>query len=250
MTPNMQKIHEVMEDMPRIHGQGTYGVTVPVLEHFDRILTPASLSAETGSGLTTIMCAIIGCQHTAIAPAPEEFQRMREYCAKHDISLKNVTFIAESSVDALPRLAENTFDFCFIDGCHGYPVAHIDFYYMSRMLKIGGVLGVDDTQIWPLEEMLLFLKMEEAWQFDMIADGTAFFTKNLADHEAREWDIQPYNAQKTAAIARRQSLQNSNKLLKQRWSKFFTLLRAGKYDVIVNKIQGKSKQPERQATQK
>lgn len=52
----------------------------------------------------------------------------------------------ERSEFELPRLLESgrQFDFCFIDGLHTFDQTLLDFYYLNRMLKVGGILAIDD----------------------------------------------------------------------------------------------------------
>lgn len=54
--------------------------------------------------------------------------------------------IEERSEFALPKLLESgrQFDFCFIDGLHTFDQTLLDFYYLNRMLKVGGILAIDD----------------------------------------------------------------------------------------------------------
>jgi|AntAceMinimDraft_17_1070374.scaffolds.fasta_scaffold21985_2 predicted O-methyltransferase YrrM len=49
---------------------------------------------------------------------------------------------------ALPQLQQDnvTFDFAFIDGYHLFDYALTDFFYIDKMLKIGGVVAFDDTK--------------------------------------------------------------------------------------------------------
>jgi hypothetical protein len=237
LTPNMQKIAEVIADMPGIHGSGTYRVTDKDLAAIDRHSNADSVTCETGSGLSTILFAIIGSRHTAIAPDPEEWERIQEACRRHGISPKNITFLPESSVEALPRMPENGFDLCFIDGCHGFPVAQLDFFYMSRMLKVGGVLGIDDIQIWACQIIEEFLRHEEGWVYLDTGHMAAFFEKKLPNQEAREWNHQPFNIQETRRIEQKYALSNTVETFQTRFNKLMTLIKRGDYATIRAKLQ-------------
>lgn len=61
-----------------------------------------------------------------------------------------VAFHGEPSFRVLPRLeAEGTrLDFAFIDGWHTFDYTLLDFFYVDRMLRSGGLVVVDDAQ-WP-----------------------------------------------------------------------------------------------------
>lgn len=55
--------------------------------------------------------------------------------------------IEKPSEIALPELlaAGEQFDFCFIDGLHTFDQTLLDFYYLNRMLKVGGIMAIDDV---------------------------------------------------------------------------------------------------------
>jgi predicted O-methyltransferase YrrM len=61
-----------------------------------------------------------------------------------------VRFLEERSEYALPRLAEQglVVDAAFIDGWHSFDQVAVDFYYVHRMLRVGGVAMLDDAD-WP-----------------------------------------------------------------------------------------------------
>ena len=61
---------------------------------------------------------------------------------------ENFTLMEELSEIALPSLLkehEGTYDFIFIDGWHTFDHLMIDCFYASRLLKVGGLMAVDDT---------------------------------------------------------------------------------------------------------
>src|SRR3546814_16762242 len=55
----------------------------------------------------------------------------------------------ESSEYCLPRLAQSgvILDMAFIDGWHTFDHTLIDFFYINRMLRVGGGVIFDDAQI-------------------------------------------------------------------------------------------------------
>lgn len=61
-----------------------------------------------------------------------------------------VKFFAEGSETALPRImADGTrLQAAFIDGWHTFDHALIDFFYINRMLDVGGIVIFDDAN-WP-----------------------------------------------------------------------------------------------------
>ena len=61
-----------------------------------------------------------------------------------------IEFHGEPSFRALPELERSgqRIDFAFIDGWHTFDYAMLDFFYVDRLLKVGGLLVLDDT-IYP-----------------------------------------------------------------------------------------------------
>jgi predicted O-methyltransferase YrrM len=56
------------------------------------------------------------------------------------------TVLEEPDYLALPRLLEERreFDFAYIDGWHNFEYVLLDFFYIDRMLPIGGIVGFND----------------------------------------------------------------------------------------------------------
>lgn len=67
--------------------------------------------------------------------------------------------IEEPSEFALPRLAEGgeKFDFCFIDGWHTFDHTLIDFFYIDRMLDVGGIVAIDDITFPGIKKLMRYL---------------------------------------------------------------------------------------------
>jgi predicted O-methyltransferase YrrM len=106
-------------------------------------------------GLALGMSALFLCQavlprggrHVAIDPFQQEswngagFRTLRE-AGVQDL----VEVIEEESQLALPRLVAegHQFDFAFVDGDHRFEGVFLDLYYMTRLVKPGGLVVVDD----------------------------------------------------------------------------------------------------------
>jgi predicted O-methyltransferase YrrM len=58
-----------------------------------------------------------------------------------------VEYHNEPSYRALPALeaAGQRIDFAFIDGWHTFDYVMVDFFYVDRMLRVGGIMVLDDT---------------------------------------------------------------------------------------------------------
>jgi len=62
---------------------------------------------------------------------------------------------------ALPQLLQNhegTFDFIFIDGWHTFDHTLLDCFFASRLLRVGGILAIDDVDFPAVKGVVSFLK--------------------------------------------------------------------------------------------
>jgi predicted O-methyltransferase YrrM len=63
------------------------------------------------------------------------------------------TFIEDRSEFALPEILkkeEGTFDMIFVDGFHTFDQTLLDCHYATRLLRVGGVLAIDDVALLPV----------------------------------------------------------------------------------------------------
>jgi predicted O-methyltransferase YrrM len=79
-----------------------------------------------------------------------------------------VEFHEQESQIVLPRLLEQqrTFDLAFIDGNHRFEAVFLDLVYASRLVKEGGVVFLDDTQLPSIRRAIEFCVDNLAWQID------------------------------------------------------------------------------------
>lgn len=72
---------------------------------------------------------------------------------------KMVQIIEQGSEIALPRLlADGTrIEFAIIDGWHTFDHALIDFFYINRMLSVGGVVLLDDVNYESIHKLVRYL---------------------------------------------------------------------------------------------
>lgn len=123
-----------------------------------RELKPAStIEVGMGWGLSTLhileaMVANGGVHQPHIIMDP--FQRQ----AYHNVALmvlreagvdQFIDYHAEPSEIFLPKLVEQgrQFDFAFIDGDHRFDGAFVDVVFVNKLLKPGGLMAVDDTEL-------------------------------------------------------------------------------------------------------
>ena len=77
------------------------------------------------------------------------------------------TFYEATSQAVLPRLADagTRIQFGFIDGWHTFDHTLVDFFYLDRMLDIGGVLVFDDVGYPSLQRLAHFIITNRAYSF-------------------------------------------------------------------------------------
>jgi predicted O-methyltransferase YrrM len=101
------------------------------------------------------------CEALAALPHPSTHIVMDplQQCRWRNIGLRNVEaanysrllrFFEEPSEYCLPRLLQNgtQVQLAFIDGVHTFDQSALEFYYIDRMLPVGGVIVFDDV-LWP-----------------------------------------------------------------------------------------------------
>jgi predicted O-methyltransferase YrrM len=72
------------------------------------------------------------------------------------------------SHEALPKLeaAGTTLDFAFIDGWHTFDYALVDFFYIDRMMRVGGVIALDDCQYPSVRKLCRYIATNLAYSVD------------------------------------------------------------------------------------
>jgi predicted O-methyltransferase YrrM len=70
-----------------------------------------------------------------------------------------VEFYGEPLYRRLPKLEETgrKIDFAIIDGMHTFDYAFIDFFYVDKMLNVGGIIVFDDTQLPAIRKLVRYI---------------------------------------------------------------------------------------------
>ena len=147
---------------------------------------------ETGSGSSTVVFAMKGTDHTIVTPIADEQTGIMSFCEEKDIPTDRLTFHIERSQNVLPKLDLTPLDLMLIDGGHAFPLPFLDFQYGSQWLGIGGLLLVDDTQLWTEKVLKDFLSEQPEWERLEEIGKTAVFRKIKEEPEFCEWTQQPY----------------------------------------------------------
>lgn len=150
-------------DTPTGKAPGVWSTDESCYRFIARIAQPGMRTLETGSGISTALFAAIGTDHRCITPAEVEADHLRDYFTAQGISGARIRFELASSHVALPAL-EDTLDFVFIDGAHGFPAPIIDWFYAGSLLRRDGILVIDDVSLPGVQVLLGFLARDPRWE--------------------------------------------------------------------------------------
>ena len=196
-------LDRLLTDPPALHllPDGTpapYEASERVLRVIEENVREGSATLETGAGLSTILFAINGADHTCVVPFGTQIARIKAWCEAAGISLERVTFHQGRSEDVLPSLETKPLDLVLIDGGHAFPIPFIDWHYGGRRLRPGGLLIVDDTQLWTGRVLQGFLAAESDWELtENHPLRSAIFRRTGDAEEIPEWTDQPYVARRS-----------------------------------------------------
>jgi predicted O-methyltransferase YrrM len=112
----------------------------------------SSIEVGCGFGLSSAqICTALrdrpGARHLMLDPFQASTFKGAGIQLLRDAGIDFFELIEKPSEFALPGLlaARERFDFCFIDGFHTFDQTLVDFYYMNRLLKVGGIMAIDDV---------------------------------------------------------------------------------------------------------
>ena len=185
-------VQRLLTDKPSFHDAGRpAGMLFPrPCEAIRRSAKHGDATIEIGVGVSTVVFAASGATHIAISPDPAEHQRVRDYCQRIGVDDSRISFVVGLSDDVLPALfgRDRTLDVAFIDGAHSFPFPVMDWYYITRSLKIGGKLLMDDIPIPAAAQLFRHMRLEPNWRLDGIFDDRAAAFTLLAPPESGRLD--------------------------------------------------------------
>jgi predicted O-methyltransferase YrrM len=198
---------ELISKDPKFYQNGTgklqsYRASNDVLYFLEEHAKKDLHTLETGAGVSTVLFALKSTHHICIVPDEAQCNNIRQFCREHDISTKKINFIIETSDSTLPRLETDGLDLVFIDGCHGFPIPFIDFHYTASKLNIGGILIIDDIQIWTGHILKNYLLSDPDWETIRIFKYAAIFRK-MNKYVTKEWCNQLYVVRNSFEVSER-----------------------------------------------
>ena len=191
-------VTRILTDKPSFHMSGIarWDALPQTLEAIVRSARPGDSTLEVGVGVSTVVFAASGANHTAISSDVTEHERVREYCHRIGIDDSRLNFVEGMSDDVLPSLLtrERTLDMALIDGAHSFPLPVVDWHYVTRALKVGGKLLIDDIPVPAVMQVFRHMKLEPNWRLDgTFDDRAAAFTLIALPDPQDDWIRQPFN---------------------------------------------------------
>lgn len=202
--PNADElISNLLENRPLLHEDAAgrpayYGIDPRLVLILRAAITPGCRTIETGSGISTIIFLILGAKHTAVSPDANEPKRIGTYCQTHGIPIENYSPITGRSENVLPGLTLDVpVDVALVDGHHSFPVPCIDWFYLTRALRQGGTMIIDDVQLWSGKIIADFLDADDAWERVVRNERFAGYRLLIPSERVllRRWRQQPYLVQ-------------------------------------------------------
>ncbi|NMJ41019.1 class I SAM-dependent methyltransferase [Roseomonas sp. JC162] len=152
-------------------------------------------SAETGCGLSTVVLSTIAERHTCFTIA--EGDSLEKVRAVPHLQAERVDFVIGPSQRTLPSFDfPRPLDLVLIDGPHGFPFAHLEYYFFYPRVRSGGILVVDDIHIPTIRQLYDVLRDDRMWEHVEDVLTTAFFRRTEApvfDPFGDGWERQQFN---------------------------------------------------------
>jgi len=197
----MDIVDRLLRDRPIFHARGTerWDASASTLRAIQQAVREGDHSLEIGCGASTVVFAAQSARHTVISLDGEEHDRVRGYLKQIGIDDNQLVFIVGWSDQFLPRLSPEaaSLDVAFIDGAHGSPYPAVDWHYVSRALKVGGKLLLDDIPIPAVSCVFRFMQADPHWRLDAILENrTAVFSlinePMIEQGDLTDWTKQPF----------------------------------------------------------
>jgi predicted O-methyltransferase YrrM len=177
----------------RAIARASYASSDDVLEFLAATIRPDWVTLETGGGRSTCVFSAAAKQHLCINPDRTANELVREFLTRHGVPAAGLEFLSEPSDVALPLLPKDlSVDLALIDGNHSFPLPIIDWHYIDRHLKPGGLLVVDDTHIRSVRLLIDFLATERSYAPDRTIGATSVWRKG-SETRVWGWAAQPMN---------------------------------------------------------
>ena len=169
-----------------------HGIDIDLAEFLFRRVSGGWHTLETGSGLSTLIFLERGAWHVAITPNAEESVQIKRWAVEHQVDASRLTFVPLASENHLPNAHYENLDCVLIDGKHAFPWPILDWFFTARMLRRGGLMILDDIDLWPVRLLADFLASEKPrWECVQKFDRSICFEKRTESVDDVAWHMQP-----------------------------------------------------------
>lgn len=148
VSDNDGKMYPLRSNIDRNEGEFLYKI---IREHQCR----KTLEVGCAMGISSLfICSALerleGASHTIVDPNQTTYWNSLGITQLDRAEVNYYRLVEEPSEYALPRWAKQgeKYDFCFIDGWHTFDHTLLDFFYVDRLLDVGGIVAIDDVG-WP-----------------------------------------------------------------------------------------------------
>lgn len=192
-------LEQILALPPNWHGAGS--MTSGVLKAIARYAGGMDLqcTAETGSGKSSLLFSHLSKRHLVFA-MDDGNGSVRRVQESPILRPGVVEFIEGPTQKTVPaHVFAELLQIGMLDGPHGYPFPHLEYYHFYPHLATGGLLIVDDIDIPSIHDMYKFLKKDNMFNLIEVVHTTAFFRRTDApvfDPLADGWWLQGYNRRK------------------------------------------------------
>jgi len=128
--------------------------------------------------------------HIAIDPAQDtHFKGIGKLNMERAGLEERVRVLVRRADAALPMLRDEgvRLDFGLIDGRHLFDFALLDFFYIDRMLDVGGIVAFHDTWKPGVAEVVAFVSANRAYEPLAQVDHGLTVLRKLADDDRKGW---------------------------------------------------------------
>lgn len=194
-------IDKLERDNPLFHNDGKGGLiswnsNMNLLRVTEGYLREGMRTIEIGSGYSTVTFTYMRCFHTCIVSSQDEVNRIRNYCIGANIPMDRIEFIIGQSHEVLPVNSKKNCDLIFIDGAHRFPFPIVDWFYCALLLKEGGLMAIDDTDIISCHILLKFMLNDLHWEKVEVKENFGIFRKKGGHDYPFDWPGQPFSSNK------------------------------------------------------
>lgn len=168
-----------------------YGISRALGGFLSERVAKGNPTLETGTGVSTLVFALAGADHTCVTPNGAEVRRLRAYAGEKGVALETVEFVVEDSADALPARRPEPLEVVLLDGKHAFPWPVLDWFYTARSLREGGLVVLDDRELPAVALVERFLASEPGWErLEAPDDRACVFRKLAGSLDDRPWHAQ------------------------------------------------------------